>query len=103
MPMAMVGGVLAAYFSDGVISLGSLVGFFTVLGIVARNGIMMISHYQYLEEHEGETFGTALVARGSRAARADPDDGAHDGASPWCRWCSPATSRVRRSSIRWRS
>jgi Cu/Ag efflux pump CusA len=60
MPMAMVGGVLAAYFSDGVISLGSLVGFFTVLGIVARNGIMMISHYQYLEEHEGETFGTAL-------------------------------------------
>jgi CzcA family heavy metal efflux pump len=66
MPMAMVGGVLAAYFSDGVISLGSLVGFFTVLGIVARNGIMMISHYQYLEEHEGETFGTALVARGSR-------------------------------------
>jgi len=66
MPMAMVGGVLAAYFSDGVISLGSLVGFFTVLGIVARNGIMMISHFQYLEEYEGETFGPDLVARGSR-------------------------------------
>ncbi|HLA92921.1 MAG TPA: efflux RND transporter permease subunit [Actinomycetota bacterium] len=66
MPMAMVGGVLAAYFSDGVISLGSLVGFFTVLGIVARNGIMMISHYQYLEEYEGEIFGPELVARGSR-------------------------------------
>ena len=66
MPMAMVGGVLAAYFSDGVISLGSLVGFFTVLGIVARNGIMMISHFQYLEEYEGETFGPELVARGSR-------------------------------------
>jgi Cu/Ag efflux pump CusA len=66
MPMAMVGGVLAAFFSSAVISLGSLVGFFTVLGIVARNGIMMVSHYRHLEEHEGETFGPELVARGSR-------------------------------------
>jgi CzcA family heavy metal efflux pump len=66
MPMAMVGGVLAAYAGGGVISLGSIVGFFTVLGIVARNGIMMVSHYRYLEEHEGERFGPELVARGSR-------------------------------------
>ncbi len=66
LPMALVGGVLAAYaFSDGVISLGSLVGFFTILGIVARNGIMQISHYQHLEDHEGETFGPELVLRGS--------------------------------------
>jgi Cu/Ag efflux pump CusA len=66
LPMALVGGVLAAYFGDGVISLGSLVGFFTVLGVVARNGIMQISHYQHLEHEEGETFGPALVLRGSR-------------------------------------
>jgi Cu/Ag efflux pump CusA len=66
LPMALIGGVLAAFFGGGVISLGSLVGFFTVLGIVARNGIMMVSHYQYLEEHEGEEFGPELVARGSR-------------------------------------
>jgi Cu/Ag efflux pump CusA len=66
MPMALVGGVVAAYAGGGIISLGSLVGFFTVLGIVARNGIMMVSHYQYLEEHEGETFGPELVRRGSR-------------------------------------
>jgi CzcA family heavy metal efflux pump len=66
LPMALVGGVLAAYFGGGVISLGSLVGFFTVLGIVARNGIMMVSHYQHLEEHEGMTFGRELVMRGSR-------------------------------------
>jgi CzcA family heavy metal efflux pump len=66
MPMALVGGLLAAYWTGGVISLGSLVGFFTVLGIVARNGIMMISHYRHLEEHEGETFGPDLVLRGSR-------------------------------------
>ncbi len=67
LPMALVGGVLAAFiWGDGVISLGSLVGFFTILGIVARNGIMQISHYQHLEQHEGETFGVQLVLRGSR-------------------------------------
>jgi CzcA family heavy metal efflux pump len=66
LPMALVGGVLAAYFGGGIISIGSLVGFFTVLGIVARNGIMMVSHYRHLEEHEGMVFGPELVARGSR-------------------------------------
>jgi Cu/Ag efflux pump CusA len=66
LPMALVGGILAAYLGGGIISIGSLVGFFTVLGIVARNGIMMISHYRHLEEHEGMTFGPELVARGSR-------------------------------------
>jgi len=67
LPMALVGGLLAAFaFGDGIISLGSLVGFFTILGIVARNGIMQISHFQHLEEHEGETFGPALVLRGAR-------------------------------------
>ncbi len=66
LPMALIGGVLAAFFGGGIISLGSLVGFFTVLGIVARNGIMMVSHYKHLEDHEGMTFGPDLVTRGSR-------------------------------------
>lgn len=67
LPMALVGGILAAYFfSNGIISLGSLVGFLTILGVAARNGIMLINHYQHLEEFEGETFGPELVLRGSR-------------------------------------
>src|SRR5439155_17270953 len=41
------------------------VGFVTVLGIAARNGIMLVSHYRHLEEQEGEPFGPALVLRGS--------------------------------------
>jgi Cu/Ag efflux pump CusA len=66
LPIALAGGVLATYLGPGVISVGSLVGFFTVLGISARTGIMMINHFQYLERYEGETFGTALVLRGAR-------------------------------------
>ncbi len=66
LPFALVGGVLAAYLGGGVISLGSLVGFLTVLGIAARNGIMMICHFQHLELEEGEPFGLALVLRGAR-------------------------------------
>ena len=67
LPAALVGGVLAAYiFSNGVISLGSMVGFLTILGVAARNGIMMINHYQHLEEEEGVPFGRELVLRGSK-------------------------------------
>jgi len=36
------------------------------LGINARNGIMLIEHYQHLERYEGETFGPGLVLRGAR-------------------------------------
>ena len=54
-------------------------GFFTVLGIVARNGIMLISHYQHLEQFEGVPFGPGAGAAGRpRAAGADHDDGADD-------------------------
>jgi CzcA family heavy metal efflux pump len=66
LPMALVGGVLAAYLGGGIISLGSLVGFFTVMGIAARNGILLINHFQHLERYEGEAFGPALVLRGAR-------------------------------------
>jgi CzcA family heavy metal efflux pump len=66
LPSALVGGVLAAYAAGGIITLGSLVGFLSVLGIAARNGIMMISHFQHLELYENEPFGLDLVLRGAR-------------------------------------
>ncbi len=62
---SLIGGLLAAWQWGGVISLGSLVGFVTVLGIAARNGIMLISHYQHLMEHEGMDFGPELILRGA--------------------------------------
>ncbi len=66
LPMALVGGVLAVWLGDGVLSLGSLVGFLAVFGIAARNGILMISHFQHLERYEGEAFGPGLVLRGAK-------------------------------------
>jgi CzcA family heavy metal efflux pump len=66
LPMALVGGALAAFLTGGTVSLGSLVGFLTVFGIAARNGILLINHYQHLEGEEGEAFGPGLILRGAR-------------------------------------
>ena len=65
LPFALIGGVASAFLSGGVLSLGSLVGFVTVLGIAARNGIMLVSHFRHLEEQEGMPLGRELVLRGA--------------------------------------
>lgn len=66
LPMAIAGAVLAAKATTGILELGSLVGFLTVLGIAGRNGILMISHFQHLERVEGVPFGPKLVLRGAQ-------------------------------------
>ncbi|MDB5205657.1 MAG: hypothetical protein JWR72_732 [Flavisolibacter sp.] len=65
LPFALSGCVYAAWIGGGVLSLGSLVGFVTVLGVAARNAIMLISHYRHLEKHEGETFSLHMIIRGA--------------------------------------
>jgi CzcA family heavy metal efflux pump len=66
LPMALAGAVLAAKIDTGVLSLGSLVGFLTVLGIAGRNGILMVAHFRHLEREEGVPFGPELVLQGAR-------------------------------------
>jgi len=66
LPMALVGGAIAVWMGGRVLSLGSLVGFLAVFGIAARNGILMVSHFQHLERVEGVRFGPGLVIQGAK-------------------------------------
>jgi HME family heavy-metal exporter len=64
-PLALIGSVIALYIAGQPLSVASMIGFITLAGISARNGILKISHYINLALHEGEHFGRDLVIRGS--------------------------------------
>ena len=64
-PLALVGSVIALTIAGQPLSVASMIGFITLAGISARNGILKISHYINLALYEGEQFGPALVIRGS--------------------------------------
>jgi CzcA family heavy metal efflux pump len=65
LPVALLGGVLGVHAAGGILSLGSLVGFVTVLGIAARNAIMLISHYRHLAHEEDVPEGLGFVLQGA--------------------------------------
>ena len=64
-PLAIMGGLVFTYFKLNNISIATLVGFIAVGGVAARNGIMMISHYLHLMQHEGENFTKKMIIRGT--------------------------------------
>ncbi|MDL2323147.1 efflux RND transporter permease subunit, partial [Bacteroidales bacterium OttesenSCG-928-A17] len=49
LPLALIGGVFAVFFSSGVVSIPSIIGFITLFGIATRNGILLVSNYQHLK------------------------------------------------------
>jgi len=64
LPLALIGGVVAVFLTDRILSIGSLVGFITLFGIATRNGIMLLSHYEHVRTTEGASLDEA-VHRGS--------------------------------------
>ena len=64
-PLALIGSVTALWIAGLPLSVASMIGFITLTGITARNGILKISHYLNLALHEGEPFGRPLIVRGS--------------------------------------
>ncbi|HPF36800.1 MAG TPA: efflux RND transporter permease subunit [Candidatus Krumholzibacteria bacterium] len=65
LPLALLGGVGGVLWSDNVLSLASLIGFITVFGVAARNGIMLVSHIRHLQLAEGVTDLREAVRRGA--------------------------------------
>ncbi len=45
LPLALIGGIMAIYFSSGVISIPSIIGFITLFGIATRNSMLLVSKY----------------------------------------------------------
>ena len=64
-PLALIGSVAALWLAGQPLSVASMIGFITLTGIAARNGILKISHYINLHLHEGMPLGRELVMRGS--------------------------------------
>ena len=65
LPLALVGGLVAALIDGAELSLGSLLGLLALFGLATRTGVVLIRHFQDLEL-EGEDFGPALVLRGAQ-------------------------------------
>lgn len=65
LPAAFIGGVFALALTRQTLTVASMVGFISLGGIAARNGILLVSHYFHLMKYEGERFSEAMVLRGS--------------------------------------
>jgi len=65
LPLALIGGVAGVYVSGGVLSVASVIGFISVFGIAARNGIMLVSHIRHLQRYEGVADFEEAVRRGA--------------------------------------
>ena len=61
LPLALIGGIVSILFTDGIISIASLVGFITLFGIAVRCGILMVSHYNYLIDEEKKPLHEAVI------------------------------------------
>ena len=53
LPLALIGGVFALLITTGEVSIPAIMGFISLLGIATRNGMLLISHYNHLQQEEG--------------------------------------------------
>ena len=65
-PFAFIGGVAALALAREPLTLAGTIGFITLAGIASRNGVLMISHYIHLIQHEGQRFDRETIVRGSQ-------------------------------------
>ena len=65
LPIAFVGGVIALWLTNQTLTVAGMVGFISLGGIAARNGILLVAHYVHLMKEEGEQFTASMIMRGS--------------------------------------
>jgi CzcA family heavy metal efflux pump len=65
LPLALMGGLVGVFLSGGVLSVASIIGLIALLGIAARNGIMLVSHIDHLRRNEGVHDLRTAVTQGS--------------------------------------
>ena len=64
LPLALIGGVFALLFTTGEVSIPAIIGFISLFGIATRNGMLLISHYNHLQQEEGLSVYDSVI-RGS--------------------------------------
>jgi CzcA family heavy metal efflux pump len=60
LPLALIGGVLSVWFTSGIMSIPSIIGFITLFGVATRNGILLVSRYNALREEGVELYETII-------------------------------------------
>ena len=64
LPLALIGGVIILWLTSGEISIPAIIGFISLFGIATRNGMLLISHYNHLQQEEGVSVYDSVI-RGS--------------------------------------
>ncbi|MGE0090706.1 MAG: efflux RND transporter permease subunit [Bacteroidales bacterium] len=66
LPMALIGGIFTIYFTSSIVSIPAIIGFITLFGIATRNGILLVSHYQYFKQKGVDTYATVTSGSADR-------------------------------------
>jgi len=66
LPLALIGGVFSIYFTSGIISIPSIIGFITLFGVATRNGILLVSHYKTLKDEGLNLYDTIITGSKDR-------------------------------------
>lgn len=66
LPLALIGGVFAIFITSNILNIPAIIGFITLFGIATRNGILLISRYQHLQQQGNPLYDTVIYGSKDR-------------------------------------